>query len=64
LLFAAFRSGSVSNFDPPDPERHDAAQKKAGEFKAARCLTKPVELDELLNAVKRFAPAHSKKDVA
>jgi len=43
---------------------HDAAQKKAGEFKAARCLTKPVELDDLLNAVKRFAPAHSKRDLA
>lgn len=43
---------------------HATAQKIADELKADCCLTKPVELDDLLNAVKRFAPAHSKRDVA
>jgi CheY-like chemotaxis protein len=43
---------------------HAAAQTIADEFKVACCLTKPVELDDLLNAVKRFAPAHPKRDVA
>ena len=43
---------------------HEATQKTAGEFEAACWLTKPVELDDLLNAVKRFAPPHSDRDVA
>jgi CheY-like chemotaxis protein len=43
---------------------HAAAQKIADEFKATCCLAKPVELDDLLNTVKRFALAHPKRDVA
>ena len=42
---------------------HAAAQKTADGLKADCCLTKPVELDDLLDAVKRFAPTHSARDV-
>jgi chemosensory pili system protein ChpA (sensor histidine kinase/response regulator) len=36
---------------------HNAAQQKAVEIHAASCLEKPVELDELLKTVRRFACA-------
>jgi CheY-like chemotaxis protein len=40
---------------------NDAARRKAQELEAVGCLTKPVEFDELLKVVRRYALAHSKK---
>ncbi len=37
---------------------HCLGPKKARELDAAFCLTKPVEFNELLKTVRRFAPAH------
>jgi CheY-like chemotaxis protein len=41
---------------------HVSAQAKARELHAACCLMKPVESNDLLQAVKQFALAHSHKD--
>lgn len=38
----------------------DAARKKAEALKVTCCLTKPVEFDDLLSAVRRYAHAHSR----
>jgi len=43
---------------------HSAAEKKAVELKAAYCLMKPVEVDQLLKTVKRFGLSGLKNDVA
>jgi len=43
---------------------HSAAEKKAGELNAAYCLMKPVEVDQLLKTVRRFALSGFKNDVA
>jgi len=43
---------------------HSAAEKKAVELKAACCLMKPVEVDQLLKTVKRFGLSGLKNDVA
>lgn len=43
---------------------HSAAEKKAVELKAASCLMKPVEVDQLLKTVKRFGLSGLKNDVA
>jgi two-component system chemotaxis response regulator CheY len=40
---------------------HNAAQKTSKELKAACCLTKPVEFEELLKTVKRFMPVRAKR---
>ena len=43
---------------------HSAAEKKAAELKAASCLMKPVEVDQLLKTVRLFALPGLKNDVA
>jgi two-component system chemotaxis response regulator CheY len=43
---------------------HSAAEKKALEFKAAACLLKPVEGEQLLTTVRLLALSTSKNDVA
>jgi DNA-binding response OmpR family regulator len=41
---------------------HGVAKKKADELGAVCCLMKPVEIDDLLKTVRRFAPIPSTKD--
>jgi len=43
---------------------HCAVQQRADQLKAVCCLTKPVELEELLNTVRRLVPLSLKRDVA
>ena len=43
---------------------HSIARKKARELNAAGCLMKPVEFNELLKTVRRFALARSDLDAA
>jgi DNA-binding response OmpR family regulator len=43
---------------------HCAVQQRADQLKAVCCLTKPVELDELLSTVRQLVPVHVKRDVA
>jgi len=43
---------------------HCAVQQTADQLKAVCCLTKPVELEVLLNTVQRLVPIDSKRDAA
>jgi CheY-like chemotaxis protein len=43
---------------------HSAARKKADELKAVSCLMKPVEFDDLVSTIHRFAPLVATRDVA
>jgi len=59
-----FRAGRFADTAVVIMSGHSAAEKKADELKADSCLRKPVEAEELLKTVRRFALSASKIDVA